>query len=137
MRMLKIEDSSNIDAVGYDGLAVMRVRFKNGGLYEYQNVQPHTFARVLTDESVGKSFHTHVKAMPDKYPPRRIEAEHYRTGQKLMINVRLVKAEVLTSSDGHGLCYLLQLDPTDFTNALGRQVWIKAEEMRDVEELES
>lgn len=66
--MIRVE-SSQIEAVGHDPVAsVLRVAFKNGGVYTYQNVEKHTFEALLAAESIGKAFSASIKAFPAKYP---------------------------------------------------------------------
>ena len=52
--------SSQIDAVGHRG-TTLRVRFKNGGTYEYQNVSPDEFAKLQAAESLGAHLAKHIK----------------------------------------------------------------------------
>ena len=58
--------SSNVDAVGYDGITnELRVRFKSGLVYAYSNVPLHVFVDLLNAESHGKYLAAEVKG---KYP---------------------------------------------------------------------
>jgi len=50
-------DSSTLDAVGYDeSSAVLAVRFKNGGEYEYDAVPESVYRGILAAQSAGKYF---------------------------------------------------------------------------------
>ena len=61
MRMLRIDDSSNVLAVGYDfETNRLRVRFKSG-TYEYADVRPMQFIELVTAESVGSYLARRVK----------------------------------------------------------------------------
>ncbi len=53
MEMTPVE-SSNIEAVGYDGdSSTLQVEFKNGGTYQYFDVPEHVFEGLRDAESVG------------------------------------------------------------------------------------
>lgn len=64
--------SSNIEAVDHDGGSTLRVRFKNGGVYEYQGVSEEAYQALLTAESVGKHFAAHVR---NAFPSRKLSPE--------------------------------------------------------------
>jgi hypothetical protein len=49
--------SSNIDSIGFEK-GVMQVKFKNGGLYEYQGVTLEQFVALKSAESVGKHLNS-------------------------------------------------------------------------------
>ena len=51
---------------------VLRVRFHNGGIYEYANVDEDLYNKLVTAASVGKAFAEHIKANKDKYPFTKI-----------------------------------------------------------------
>lgn len=65
--MLRVTDSSNIRAIGYDPRhRTLRVRFKPGGQYaftecEYLDVPPATFAELAGATSIGSYFATHLR----------------------------------------------------------------------------
>lgn len=62
MRMINVE-SSNINSVGFDKETLtLRVKFKSGLTYEYSPVSPELFALLISAESVGKFFNTHIKS---------------------------------------------------------------------------
>lgn len=66
-------ESSNIDAIGFDPLHhVMRVRFKNATVYDYQNVEETIYKLILNAESVGKAFNLYVKSKPTEYPFQKV-----------------------------------------------------------------
>lgn len=55
-------NSSTIEAIGYDGSAMtLRVKFKNGALYEYSEVPQYVYDAVIESESVGKALNSEVK----------------------------------------------------------------------------
>ena len=56
--------SSNIESVGYDK-RTLRIRFKDGSLYEYSDVPEHIHQGLLhpPDGSTGKFFHANVKGI--------------------------------------------------------------------------
>ena len=57
--------SSNVESIGYDEeRQVCKVRFRNGGEYEYTNVSSEEFSRLLNAESVGKHLNIHIKNKP-------------------------------------------------------------------------
>lgn len=54
--------SSQLSAVGYDPEAKkLEVQFKNGAVYEYDNVPPETHASLIGAPSVGAYFSAKVK----------------------------------------------------------------------------
>lgn len=54
--------SSNVASIGYDEPSrKMQVRFKNGGLYEYDKVSPEVHAKLLNAPSPGTHFAKHVR----------------------------------------------------------------------------
>lgn len=58
--------SSNIESVGYDKKTkTLRIRFKDGSLYEYFDVPEHIHQGLLhpPDGSTGKFFHANVKGV--------------------------------------------------------------------------
>ncbi len=66
-------ESSQIAAIGYEQTQqVLRVEFKNGALYEYQNVEPETHASLMAAESVGSLFNQVIKKNPGKYPYQKV-----------------------------------------------------------------
>lgn len=67
----KTVESSNLDALAYEG-GLFFVRFKNGGVYQYSNVDPDTVHAIESAESIGRAFFQLVKAQPDRYPFQRL-----------------------------------------------------------------
>jgi hypothetical protein len=48
--------SSNVESIGYDAKqSVMRVKFKNGDTYRYEEVSPALHAEILSSSSIGKA----------------------------------------------------------------------------------
>lgn len=63
-------ESSNLDAVGYDGVNHrLRVQFHNGTLYDYANVPASIFNQLLVARSKGQFFNENVK---DEYPATKV-----------------------------------------------------------------
>ena len=49
-------DSSNVEGIGYDADSrVLRVRFRNGSAYRYEDVPPELHAAILSADSVGRA----------------------------------------------------------------------------------
>lgn len=68
MEMIPVT-SSQIAAVGYDASkAILRVKFNNGGVYDYSNVLKEKFDALLAAESIGKEFSADIKKNPTLYP---------------------------------------------------------------------
>lgn len=60
--------SSNIKALGYnEELNVLRVMFKNGSSYIYENVEPHIWESLKMSPSKGKTLNESVVRQKDKY----------------------------------------------------------------------
>lgn len=63
-------DSSNIDKVEYDAdNLVLRVTFKNGGIYEYEGVLQEVVDEMLSASSVGGYFYSNIRM---SYPYTKI-----------------------------------------------------------------
>ena len=61
MEMIPVE-SSNIEAVGYDGdSSTLQVEFKNGGTYQYFDVPEHIFEGLRDADSVGRYLASVIK----------------------------------------------------------------------------
>lgn len=63
---MKAVSSSNIESVGYDKKTkALRIRFKDGSLYEYFDVPEHIYEGLLNppDGSSGKYFHANIKGV--------------------------------------------------------------------------
>lgn len=61
MVLLKVK-SSNINAIGYDGLRkVLVVQFLDGGIYKYENVSNYIYEDFMKIESKGRYFHQNIK----------------------------------------------------------------------------
>lgn len=57
-------DSSNVEAVAYhEGTQKLCVRFKNGGLYSYDDVEEDIYVGLVHAASVGRYLNEQVKAM--------------------------------------------------------------------------
>ncbi len=70
--------SSQIEAIGHDGVSTLAIRFKGrsdgkpGSLYHYQNFPTVEFEALKNAESIGSHFYKHVKPFADLYPYTRI-----------------------------------------------------------------
>ena len=59
---LTIKDSSTISLADYDGASgVLRIVFKNGGIYEYSDVSEVEIAAMCQADSVRKFFHANIR----------------------------------------------------------------------------
>ncbi|MFT5691586.1 MAG: hypothetical protein ACI92E_000915 [Oceanicoccus sp.] len=62
MEMTRIENSSNVAAVGYDGNSdTLQVEFHNGGTYQYFDVPEPLFESLRDADSVGSFLAEHIK----------------------------------------------------------------------------
>lgn len=131
MRMLKIDDSSNIAGVGYDPEAAkLRVLFRSGGLYEYSNVPHQEFFALANADSVGKELDKRVKRYPETYPYKKIE-DRLKPGDAIEATVRLKATVLEVSSSAHGLAYKVQLEAAEYGAPEMRQVWLEGRELGD------
>jgi hypothetical protein len=54
--------SSNIESIGYDPSSnTMRIKFKDGGAYDYRDVSQSTYDALRTSPSIGQYFHRNIK----------------------------------------------------------------------------
>ena len=60
-------ESSNIEALAYENKH-LKIKFKNGSEYHYQNVSQEVFEKILHAASVGRTFHELIKSKPAEYP---------------------------------------------------------------------
>lgn len=61
MERQKVE-SSNIGAIGYDAASqTLEVEFKNGGIFQYDGVQPKQYVEMINAGSIGKYLHSNIK----------------------------------------------------------------------------
>ena len=67
-------DSTNLESVGYDGIAQkLRVLFKSGQLFEYSQLPANVFDDMMHSPSPGKFFADQIaKRGSAKYPFARI-----------------------------------------------------------------
>ena len=52
--------SSQIESIGHDG-DTLAVKFKNGGIYHYQDVSAAQFAELQKADSIGSHFGKHIR----------------------------------------------------------------------------
>jgi hypothetical protein len=64
--------SSVIGAVGYTH--VLEIKFASGRVYQYYNVPEKIFQEMLSAESKGKYFNTHIRS---KFPYQEIEVKSH------------------------------------------------------------
>jgi hypothetical protein len=68
--MLPVE-SNMANAVGYDTESqLLQVEFKNGSVYQYEEVDEETWEAMKTADSTGQFFNCNIKG---NYPSRRID----------------------------------------------------------------
>jgi len=73
---MKTVKSSSVLEVGYDQYArTLRVRFKNGSVYDYQNVEAAVADELRAAESVGKALRERIIRQADQYPYRRVRED--------------------------------------------------------------
>lgn len=66
MRMLIVNESQQIVAVGFDPLASkLRVEFRGGRTYDYLGVTPDVFAAFVSAPSMGSYHARNIKALFD------------------------------------------------------------------------
>lgn len=62
MEMQEIPNSSMLSHVGYSPEdRILRVQFKNGGAYDYQDVPPEMHRALMKAESIGGHFCKEIK----------------------------------------------------------------------------
>lgn len=73
--VLESVESSTIDKIGYDEEnKILKILFKNGGVYIYTNVEPFHFKNMITNvKSVGKYFNDNIKNYAEKYVCFKVE----------------------------------------------------------------
>lgn len=60
-------ESSNIQALNHSE-STLKVLFKSGSVYSYENVSVEMFEELLTAESVGSTFWKLVRSQPERFP---------------------------------------------------------------------
>lgn len=62
--------SSNIAAIGYDAVTgILEIEFKNGDVYQYDNVAEATHKALMKANSIGSYVAIHIK---NKYSHRKV-----------------------------------------------------------------
>ena len=75
VEMLPVE-SSNIHSVGWDYKRKrMYIKFLNGYVYQYENVESDEFREIRQASSKGKWFWANMRQRPDKYPYKRLSKD--------------------------------------------------------------
>lgn len=63
MDLVPLRRSKALEAAGYDSAArVLRLRFRNGGLYDYFEVPPTVFEALLLSAHPWTEWQEHIKA---------------------------------------------------------------------------
>jgi hypothetical protein len=66
-------ESSMLQSVGYDaGTRTLRVKFKDGAMWDYADVDEPTFRKLHAAPSIGGYFIAHIRA---KFQGRRVDDE--------------------------------------------------------------
>jgi hypothetical protein len=59
--------SSDLESVGYDDASRnMKIRFHSGGVYSYSNVSHDVYDSLMSANSKGKYFHSHISGFYDE-----------------------------------------------------------------------
>lgn len=107
MRMMKIDDSSNVAAVGYDlAAATLRIKFHGGGLYDYPEITPVQFADLACADSVGRWVHTELVKPHRKFIPQT-EVRDATTPVDLAVRYRTALEMIATKAPVCGSCATL------------------------------
>lgn len=61
IRWRETPESSNVEAIGWDGQNRMYVRFQHGGVYLYDDVPRQRAVACWRAASVGRYFNEHIK----------------------------------------------------------------------------
>lgn len=115
MRTFAIENSSNIQTIGYcPASRILLVRFNSGDLYEYLGVDEVNAAHIAFGESVGKEFNARVKKFPEKFPFKKVS-----DGRAVVSPAELVPCPVCAGTNPDCThCTGLRMIPSDLANAL-------------------
>lgn len=71
--------SSNIKTVAYDPKnKKLRIKFHNGGHYEYDNVGDRLFQKLMNADSKGKYFHRALKKNQSQYPYLKLAWKQFK-----------------------------------------------------------
>jgi len=55
-------DSSSLESVGYDvSTHVLEIAFRNGGVYQYEDVPPEVFEDLMAADSLGRFFTARIR----------------------------------------------------------------------------
>lgn len=66
-------ESSTIAGMAHNvATSIMTVQFKNGGVYEYENVPREKYEAILGAESVGKAFDRDIKKQAASHPYKKV-----------------------------------------------------------------
>lgn len=76
MKMVAVE-SSNIKAIGFEN-GTLRIAFKSGSVHEHDDVPAAEHSALMTAESHGKRYNSHIKGKYAGRPYRIDEAKRSR-----------------------------------------------------------
>lgn len=72
MKLIPVENSSNVQAIGYDPQSrEMQVQFKGGAIYTHANVPVIEHAKFVASESKGTHYHNQFRS---KYDVKKLDA---------------------------------------------------------------
>lgn len=101
MNMVKIDNSSNIAEIGYDGASqTLHIRFLSGGLYQYDQVPVVLHMQLMAAKSKGHYLSKHVKNNPN-FPCRKLdEVFEYEKETEVLVRATSVEPQ---HNIGHGI----------------------------------
>ena len=67
--------SSNIAEVGYEH-GTLQVKFNNGGVFNYEGVEPKQYAAMMEADSIGKFLHSNIKGKHECEKVEQVKEEH-------------------------------------------------------------
>jgi hypothetical protein len=71
-----VVDSENIKRIKYTpSEKLLIVQFSNDAFYQYNNVDPLLFQKLITSNSVGSFFATSIKNFPERYPCHKLDID--------------------------------------------------------------
>lgn len=65
--------SSNIASIGYHpATKTLEIEFKNGSVFQYNNIEQSHHAALMTADSPGGHFAKHIRVHAKKFPARKV-----------------------------------------------------------------
>lgn len=78
--MCVVTDPTNIQAVGYSKpRKLLRVQFRDGSVYDFQNVTPTTYTKLVGAESIGVHFAAEIRGKYETRCLRRSRKHAHRS----------------------------------------------------------